>query len=112
MTYNAQCLHCGNAWPVKEGSSHWWQAKKHEEAGYIDAVCVDPNSCPYCGEGQKETDAPFRVFGFDWEFQDFDYPCSTFVQAVQTYRRLNNGGNVLMITGVSSKVEARLSFSF
>lgn len=109
MKYNVECVECGKVFTPGEKSSLWWMAKKHADQGYLDAVHVSGTQCG-CVESLNFPEAPFRVFGFDDECREFNFPLSTFSDAVRQYLVLRRGLNVVFIKGVSQKVERRLDW--
>ena len=108
--YNVECINCGCVFAPQVRSSLWWQAKKRDEQGYLDALHVNEEECG-CVEPPAHPEAPIRVFGYDSLCEDFNYPFWSFTKAVQVFRSLQkDGGNTVFITGVSTAVEDRLGF--
>ncbi len=104
---NVQCIDCGSLWTAEEGSPNWWRAKRHIEEGHVDAVAIDGEVCG-CVKKSLPTDAPFLVSGYNDLCEDFEIPCTSFTEAIKTYREMDDGLSVVFIKGVSRKVESRL----
>lgn len=103
--YNVVCNLCDQAFTPTAKSALWWKAKKHEDEGFLDVYrCAGMDHG--CIQGCHRPDAPFRVFGFDRFFKDFDVPCDTFVEAVIAYRR--HRGDTVLVKGLSDEVQRRL----
>lgn len=51
----------------------------------------------------------YQVFGYDDECVKFSYTLNSFVQAVATFLRLDNGMRVVFINGVSDRVAVKLT---
>ena len=107
VVYNVECRACGNIHQPRPKSPLWWQAKKHSEKGFLDAIRISGKECG-CVEKPHLPDAPFRVLGFDWEGGAYDIPCLTFVEAVKLY--IEYKYDTVFITGVSERVKNKLSF--
>jgi hypothetical protein len=107
--YIVFCHKCGSTWIPTHGNPLWWMAKHHADKGYLDAACVSGEKCG-CVQRLSKPDAPFRVFGYNRFFEVFDIPCTTFVEAVKNFLRISSGGNVVYISGVSSRVQHRLEY--
>jgi hypothetical protein len=55
----------------------------------------------------RRPDAPYRVCGHDW-YGDYDIPCSSFVQAILTFRYLRDDAEAISIKGISRVVRDRI----
>lgn len=108
VQYNVVCGSCGNFFQPGARRPLWWKAKKHADKGYLDAVCISGYECG-CEKRPENPDAPFRVFGIDWDMQKYDIPCKTFVEAIRTFRELQRCGDTF-IKGVSPAVEEKLNW--
>ena len=111
VRYNVHCVSCGSVWQPLPKSPLWWAAKQRETKGYLDALHVSGEKCG-CVKKVKEPNAPFRVFGYDFDCRDYDVPFTTFVKAVKAFMSANRSGDVVFISGVSKSVEERLKYSF
>lgn len=108
VRYNVVCNSCGQIFQPAVKRPLWWKAKKRADSGYLDALHISGEECG-CVKKPEQPDAPFRVFGFDWDGQKYDIPCETFVEAVRTFRVFNRCGDAF-IKGVSSAVEEKLKW--
>lgn len=107
--FNVSCLNCGQVWSPQNGSPLWWAAKQYAAKGYLDALHVSGEKCG-CIKMPAQPDAPFRVFGYDFDLKDFEFTPVTFTEAVRLFRELNDGLCDVSIEGVSAQVEQRLRF--
>ena len=109
VSFNVECLDCGTVFSPKIKSPLWWRAKKKADKGYLDALVIRGEECG-CEEApfKAQPNAPFRVFGYDMECHDFDKPFNSMIEAMRTFIRLNNGPDVVFISGVSRAVQERL----
>ncbi len=89
--YNVVCGGCEQVWAPAVGRPLWWKAKKHAEAGFLNALHVTPQECG-CQEEVLHPDAPYRVTGFDDMCVDFDRPFFSLVQAAKLYLELARNG--------------------
>lgn len=89
--YNVVCFECGQVWTPDVRSALWWKAKNHAEKGYLDAVNVSGVECG-CKNPISEPEAPFRVFGYDDMFNEFNIPYVSLVQAPKKYLELYREG--------------------
>jgi hypothetical protein len=106
--FNVVCINCNAVWAPAAESSLWWQAKKRNERGNLDALPVTGEECG-CVKVKSDPDAPYRVFGFDDECRDFDIPFDSFAEAVKEYREASRSMCTVFIAGVSPAVEQRLA---
>ena len=106
--YNVYCIDCGSVFTPAFKSPLWWQAKQKAEKGYLDALCVSGGKCGCCAKKQHEPNAPFRVFGYTMDCENFDYARHTFVGAIRKFLELNCCCNTVFIKGVSASVERKL----
>ena len=107
VEYNVFCRSCDLVWQPGFKTPLWWRAKQYADSGKLDAISVSGEECG-CIEKRIESDAPFRVFGYDGMCCDFDIPLPTFVSAVKRYIAHAKAGDILFITGVSPRVQERL----
>ncbi len=110
VRYNIHCISCGSVWQPKVKSPLWWQA--HQRAtkhGYLDALHVSGEKCG-CVKVVREPNAPFRVFGFDFDCREYDVPFQTFVGAVKAFMSANRSGDTVFIHGVSNNVEQKIAW--
>lgn len=107
--YNVACLECDNVFTPIVGSPLWWRAKQRADKGLLDALYVDGEECGCrTEEVVVNPNAPFRVFGYDMLCENFDVPFDSMMEAIRMFIRLNQGPDVVFITGVSPAVMERL----
>ena len=109
IVYNVVCSDCSQIFQPRPRSPLWWKAKQAADSGRLDAICISGEECG-CVKKEYLPDAPFRVFGYTDMCEDFNVPCTTFVEAVKLYRRLDKEGCIVFITGVSDVVEDKLKY--
>lgn len=102
--YNVVCSHCGGIINPSEGSPLWWKARQKELEGFLDAAHCTGEECG-CVEPRREPNAPIRVFGYDYDCDDFDIPFYSFTKAVRKFREFQSHGFVVFITGISDRVK-------
>ena len=107
--YQVECTQCGQVFVPPDNSPLWWKAKKRSEKGFLDALLVSGIECG-CVEEKRQSNAPFRVFGYDGMCRDYDIPCHTFMEAIKTFRECDRAGDIVFIKGVSESVEHRLKY--
>jgi hypothetical protein len=109
--YDVVCMSCDQVFQPLPRSPLWWQAKKSADGGRLDAITVTGEECG-CEPKTVEPDAPYRVFGFNEFYEDFDRPFKIFTEAVSFYRRLvkENPLSTIFISGVSKRVSNKLEF--
>lgn len=107
VVYNVMCMDCGTVFTPRSKSSLWWQAHKRANEGYLDALYVsaENHGCVVT----RSPDAPFRVFGYTMDAEDFDMPFNSFTAAMKCYIEMVNRRSIVCITGVSVAVKSRLS---
>lgn len=111
VRYNVHCVDCGSVWQPLFKSPLWWQAHQRAEKGYLDALHVSGEKCG-CKKPVREPNAPFRVFGYDFECRDYDVPFHSFVAAAKAFISANRSGDTVFIHGVSDKVQQELAMMF
>ncbi|MCX6703154.1 MAG: hypothetical protein NTV02_00485 [Candidatus Zambryskibacteria bacterium] len=111
VRYNVHCMECGSVWQPLAKSPLWWAAKQRAEKGFLDALHVSGKKCG-CVKEERQPNAPFRVFGYDFDCRDFNIPFTTFMGPVKAFIEANKSGDVVFIQGVSSSVEQRLKMIF
>ncbi len=107
--FNVHCRSCGAVWTPGFRSPLWWQAKHSYETlpERLDVLHVSGKECG-CVEPLSEPNAPYRVFGFTDDCQDFDVPFTSFTKAVRAYLKEYRAGLDVWIDGVSLDVRRRL----
>lgn len=105
--FKVVCIGCHSVWTPSARSRLWWKAQKRADQGYLDALPVTGQECG-CVKEKRESNAPYRVFGFDDMCVEFDMSFTSFTDAVKEYLYASRGLYVVFIQGVSLKVEARL----
>lgn len=106
--FNVECRACGTVWSPSFRSPLWWRAKKWDESGHLDALCVSGEDCG-CQKKAVQPNAPYRVSGFDDDGKEFDRPFKSFTEAVAAYLTEARGLSTVFIEGVSPEVEQRLA---
>lgn len=111
--YNVVCVNCDRVFQPLPRSSLWWQAKKKAGEGRLDAIMVKGEECG-CEPKTVEPNAPYRVFGFNEFYEDFNRPFKVFTEAVILYRRLvkENPLSIIFISGVSKSVSDKLRLNW
>lgn len=104
-----ECVDCGQVYSPTPKSPAWWKAEQNYKVGKNTYVGTKECGCQKF-KTVREPNAPYRVFGYDMECEDFDIPFYRFVDAVATFRRLNNGPDVVFISGVSDAVSDHLHY--
>lgn len=107
-SYYVYCMDCGQDFSPAYMTSLWWQAKKHADHGYLDALLISGTKCG-CKKKPSQPNAPFRVFGYDDLCVDFDVPHNGMIEAMKMYLECSRTGCVVFIKGVSRRVERRLA---
>ncbi|PSO45500.1 MAG: hypothetical protein BRC25_02040 [Parcubacteria group bacterium SW_6_46_9] len=112
------CSNCGESFKPAFGTSLWWKLKQYlernEQERSVPALIIversdlvsNPSHCT-C-EKTWQSEAPYRVTGYDMTCRDFDIPCHTFVQAVTVYFFKRAIGHIAFLHGVSREVTKKI----
>ncbi len=106
--YNVYCEKCNQIWQPVVHSTLWWKAYKRSEEGFLDAYCATHIEHG-CEQEISHPEAPFRVFGFTDDCQDFDIPLYSFSEAIKAFKR-HRDSCTIFIEGVSQRVQNYLQY--
>lgn len=109
--YTVVCIACGSVWNPPPQSPAWWLAKQRAEKNpnRLDASHVSSYMCG-CEKKPYKPEAPFRISGYNDMCENFDIPCSTFVEAVKKFLDASRHGSIVFITGVSDRLDWKLMY--
>lgn len=112
--YNVFCHDCGEVFMPRPQSPLWWKAKQFTAANptRLDCMSCDGEECGCVTKKHiHKPEAPYRVFGYNGDCEDFDIPCDNFVQAVKIFRERDRF-DIAFCKGVSNKVLDRIKYGF
>ncbi len=109
MKFNVVCIECGNAFVPEARTPLWWKAKQHNDRGVLSAMACSGVECGCIKERYVyKPEAPFRVYGYTIECDDYDVPFDTFAGAVKQYLHCKQNCDNVFISGVSSVLQKHL----
>ena len=109
VLYNVECMNCGSVWQPSVRTSLWWRAHQRAMSGKLDAAGATGEECG-CIKPISESKAPYRVFGYDGMCNDFDIPFHRIIDALKTFKKLHDSGDIVFISGVSRAVSEKLQW--
>jgi hypothetical protein len=108
--YNVVCKSCNNVLTPKYRSPLWWKAKQRADKGFLDAHYCTGIECG-CEQERYKPNAPFRVFGYTDDCQNFDIPFDIWMLAVKKFKSMHDsGGYVVFINGISDTVRQKIMY--